>query len=173
MVGSRLRPPGCDRLLAWGLWKSKKPQYDQPGCKAQRRKRLHIETYRYSGPDASDIHLRNAAGAGPDPVRQMEAFARSVIFGATDRNTAGTPAEVSDRYIRALSQWMVEIHAGRGEMLTPEKAVKLAIGANAVIAQLSRERSLDPARMTSAEALQVALDMIGARIGVDFAAANG
>ena len=131
------------------------------------------ESHPCSEGNASEIHLSNAAGAGLDPVRQIEAFARSVIFSATDENTTETRTEVSGRHIRKLSLWISEIHTGRGETLAREEADKLAIGANAVISQLSREPSLDPARITAEKALLIALDMIGPRIGVTFGAPDG
>lgn len=57
--------------------------------------------------------------------------------------------------------------------MASEEAVKLAIGANAVISQPSRELSLDPARITAEKALQTAPDMIRPRIGVTFGAPDG
>ncbi len=103
----------------------------------------------------------------------MEAFARSVFFNPAGNDATGTETANRDLCIQTLSGWIADIHAGRSETLTPDDARKLAIGVSAVIDGISLERSLNPVGMTAAEALQIALDIIGPKIGVVFAFPDG
>ena len=148
---------------------------------------LMLEAYRQFNDAALAVHLKTAADAGPDPAAQLGAFTRSVlIFNAADRNqmniwvsfqelvvtdaeVAAAQAENYDLFLEALAGWIADIYAGRGEALEPPAVRKLAIGVNSVIDGVWLECSLNPSRMTPDEALEIALDMIGARLGVTFA----
>ena len=148
---------------------------------------LMLEAYRQFNDEAWAAHLQAAAGAAPGPDRQLEAFARSVLFFyAADRRRmkirvsfqglvitheemAAAQAENCDRFLQALGGWIRELYADRGEKLTAAAARKLAIGVNSVIEGVLLRCVQNPSRMTPEEALAIALDMIGARVGVSFA----
>jgi AcrR family transcriptional regulator len=148
---------------------------------------LMLEAYRQFKRDALAAYLQAAADAGPEPARQLKAFTRSVLlFNAADRSemniwvsfqelvitdaeVAAAQAEHYDLFLEALAGWITDIYAGRGEQLMPGAVRKLAIGVNSVIDGVRLECSLNPSRMTPEEALEIALDMIGAKLGVAFA----
>ena len=149
---------------------------------------LMLEAYRQFKHDTLAVSLQAAADAGPDPAAQLEAFTRSVLFsGADDRRqmniwvsfqelvitepeVAAAQAEAYDLLLETLGGWITDIYAARGEQCTPDAVRKLAIGVNSVIDGVWLECSLNPMRMTPEEALEIALDTIGARLGVAFAA---
>ena len=148
---------------------------------------LMLEAYRQCQREALAVYLQAAADAGPDPAAQLEAFIRSVLFlNTADRNQmniwvsfqdlvlrntelAAARAENYDRLLQTLGGWITDICVGRGEELTPAVVRKLAIGVNSVIDGVWLECSLNPSRMAPEEALEIALDMIGAKLGVAFA----
>ena len=148
---------------------------------------LMLEAYRQFNDEAWAVHLQAAADAAPRPGRQLKAFARSVLFFyATDRERtkirvsfqelvisnaemAAAQAENYDRFLQALGGWISELYADRGEKLTAAAVRKLAIGVNSVIEGILLRCVLNPSRITPDEALAIALDMIGARVGVSFA----
>ena len=148
---------------------------------------LMLEAYRQFKRDTLAVYMQAAGSAGPDPAAQLEAFTRSVLFsGAADRRqmniwvsfqelvitepeVAAAQAENYDLFLETLGGWITDICAARGEQLTAAAVRKLAIGVNSVIDGVWLECSLNPARMTPEEALEIALDMIGAKLGVDFA----
>ena len=152
---------------------------------------LLVESYRHFKRSALDLHLDEAAKAGTDPIRQLETFTRSILFFndvdrkqmniwvsflesvITNTRISAVQAENYDRSIGALSVWITRIHAGRGEHLSPDQVRRLAIGVYSVIDGVWLECSLDPLRMTPEEALNIALDMIGARLDITFATFSG
>ncbi len=149
---------------------------------------LLFEAYRHFKDRALAVHLSEADRAEPDPVGRLEAFVRSVLFfnGAraeqmriwagfvdlviTDSNAAAVQTATHDRFIREISNCVIRIHRLRGESLSADAASRVALGINSVIDGIWLERSLNPSRMTPEEALDTALDMIGARLGVSFRA---
>ena len=151
---------------------------------------LMLEAYRQFKSDTLAVYLQSAGCAGPDPAAQLEAFTRSVLFsGASDRRqmniwvsfqelvitepeVAAAHAETYDAFLETLGGWISDIYAARGEQLTPVDVRKLAIGVNSVIDGVWLECSLNPSRMSPDEALEIALDMIGASLGVTFAASG-
>ena len=148
---------------------------------------LMLEAYRQFKRDTLAVYMQAAGSAGPDPAAQLEAFTRSVLFsGAADRRqmniwvsfqelvitepeVAAAQAETYDLLLETLGGWITDIYAARGEQLTPAAVRKLAIGVNSVIDGVWLECSLNPARMAPEEALEIALNMIGANLGVVFA----
>ena len=147
---------------------------------------LLAEAYSHFRRSALNVYLDEAAAVGADPVEQLKAFTRSCLFFnaanteqmkiwvsflesvITDPNISAAQAAIHDRFIDAVSVWVTRICADRGESLTPDQARRLAIGVFSVIDGVWLECSLNPTRMTSDEALEIALDMIGARLGVTF-----
>lgn len=151
---------------------------------------LLVESYRHFMSSALSIYLDEAADAGSDPVKQLEGFVRSVLFfNAADRKQMNiwvsflelviTDSRISaaqaanyDLFIQNLGRWLIRIFEDRGEELTAIEARKLAIGINSVIDGVWLECSLNPTRMTPEEALDIALDIIGARLAVTFEPAS-
>ena len=151
---------------------------------------LMLEAYRQFKRDALAVYLRAAADAGPDPARQLAAFTRSVLFFdaadrsqmniwvsfqeliITDPDVATAQAEYYDLFLEALAGWITDIYAAKGMQLEPAAVRKLAIGVNSVVDGVRLECSLNPSRMSPDEALEIALDMIGAKLGVTFSDVN-
>ena len=147
---------------------------------------LMLEAYRQFKRGALAAYLQAAADAGPEPARQLKAFTRAVLFFnaddrsemniwvsfqelvITDTEMAAAQAEYYDCFLEALAGWITDIYAARDEQLMPAAVRKLAIGVNSVIDGVRLECSLNPSRMTPEEALEIALDMIGANLGVAF-----
>ena len=148
---------------------------------------LMLEAYRQFRHDSLTAHLQAAADAGPRPARQLEAFTRSVLFSnaadrkqmklrvsfqelvITNEQVAAAQAENYDRFLQALGGWIKELYAGGGKDLTTADVRKLAIGVNSVIEGVLLRCTLNPSAMTPDEALEIALDMIGSKLGVSFA----
>ena len=135
-------------------------------------------------------YIAEAKNAGPDPARRLEAFARTILLRRADAGrklmktwisflepvisdpeVSAIQSEVYDLYVLELSQCVEEMFANRGEPLDPESVRKLAIGIYSLLDGLWLECALNPSRMTPDEALEIALDLIGTRLGVSFAAA--
>ena len=151
---------------------------------------LLFEAYRHFKDSALATYLAEADKAEPDPVGRLEAFVRSILFfnaaraeqmriwaGSvelviTDSNAAAVQAATYERFIREIGNCVIRIHRLRGESLSAEAARKLALGIKSVIDGIWLECSLNPSRMTPGEALDIALDMIGARLGVSFLASE-
>ena len=150
---------------------------------------LMIEAYRHFRRSGLMAVLSEAENAGPDPTKQLEAYAKAIFsvrigggrrlrlmkiwigflgLVVTDPDISAEQSEVYEIYVRELSSYITHIYAGRGETLTSDAAWKLAIGIHSVIDGLWLECSLNPLRMTPDQALEIALDLIGARIGVSF-----
>jgi len=147
---------------------------------------LFLEAYRHFKATGLEAYLRAAREAGPDPVKRLEGFVRSVLtyrtgegeqmkiwagfveLVVTDPNLAAAQAVAYDRFVEEISGCIFAIHAVRGEALSVEAAREMALGVNAVIDGVWLECSLNPSRMTTEEALYIALDMIGTRLGVSF-----
>ena len=150
------------------------------------KRELMLEAYRQFQRDWLAAHLRAAAGAGPEPASRLEAFTRSVLLSTaadrkqakirvsfqelviTDAQIAAAHAESYDHFLQALEGWIGELYAGRGEKLTTAAVRKLAIGVNSIIEGVLLCRILNPSAMTPEEAVEIALYMIGANLGVSF-----
>ena len=148
---------------------------------------LMVESYHYYRRNALMEYLFEAASAGPDPAKRLEAFTKSIfILNAdaernkmkiwvsflelviTDSEVSTVQAEIYELFVQEYSSIVTRIYANRGETLAPESARKIAIGINSVLDGLWLECSLNPSRMTPDEAVEIALDLIGARVGVSF-----
>ena len=86
----------------------------------------------------------------------------------TDPQISSIQSEIYDLYVKELSDCVEELFAERGEPLDPVTTRRLAIGIYSLIDGLWLEYALNPSRMTPDEALDIALDLIGARLGVSF-----
>jgi len=150
---------------------------------------LMIEAYRHFRRNGLTASLSEAEAAGADPVKRLEAFTRAIFYLRTgggrrlrlmkiwisflelvikEPKISAEQSEVYELYAQELSNCVKEIYANRGETLASDAAWKLAIGIHSVIDGVWLECSLNPSRMTPDEALEIALDLIGARIGVSF-----
>ena len=152
----------------------------------QSKENLLVESYRQFKGNALAVYLNEADEAGPEPAKKLAAFTRSILFfNAADRKQMNiwlsflesvvTDSRIStaqaanyDIFIQNLSHWLTRLYADRGDPLTPDAIRKLAIGINSIIDGLWLECSLNPSRMTPEEALEIGMDLIGARIGVPF-----
>lgn len=150
------------------------------------KRELMLEAYRQFQRDWLAAHLRAAAGAGPEPASRLEAFTRSVLLSnaadrkqakirvnfqalvITDAQIAAAHAESYDRFLQVLEGWIGELYAGRSENLTTAAVRKLAISVNSIIEGVLLPCILYPSAMTSEEAVEIALYMIGANLGVSF-----
>ena len=151
------------------------------------KRALMIESYRLFKTEALKVYRLEAASAGPDPARRLEAFIRSVfLYNAergtrqmrvwvsflelvvTDEEVARIQAEVYDLFIGEFTSALTGIYSERGERLSADSARDLAMGVNSVMDGLWLECSLNPSRMGPEEALRLALNLIGPRIGVTF-----
>ena len=147
---------------------------------------LLLESYRHFKRRWLGVYLTAADNAGHDPVERLAAFVRSILFFkaadvdhmrtwanfvelvTTNPEASAAQSESYERFIDEITNCLFRIYAGRGESLNEESAEKLALGINSVIDGVWLECSLNPSRMTPEEASEIALDMIGARIGVSF-----
>lgn len=152
---------------------------------------LLFEAYRHFTDSALAVYLAEADKAEPDPVGRLGAFVRSILFFdagnaeqmriragfvdlvITDPDASAVQAATYERCIREIGNCVVRIRRLRGDSLSADAARKLALGINSVIDGVWLECSLNPSRMTPEEALDIALDMIGARLGVSFPARPG
>ena len=147
---------------------------------------LMLEAYRHFGHSLAEAHLADVDKAGLDPVRRLQAYARSVFLfdpareermriwagflelAVTDASAAAVQAATRARLVREITGCVAGVYAARGEQLSPDAAHKLAVGIHSAISGAWLECSLNPSIMSPAEALAIALDMIGGRIGVSF-----
>ena len=149
-------------------------------------------SYRHFRQSAVMAYIAEAKNAGPDPARRLEAFARTILLRRADAGrklmktwisflepvisdpeVSAIQSEVYDIYVQELSQCVEQMFANRGEPLDPEAVRKLAIGIYSLLDGLWLECALNPSRMTPDEALEIALDLIGTRLGVSCGAALG
>ncbi|MDE0330679.1 MAG: TetR family transcriptional regulator C-terminal domain-containing protein [Nitrospinae bacterium] len=153
----------------------------------EHKREMLVESFHHHNRKRLQWYLDEAAKAGADPAKQMAAFIRCILnffeldkiqkniwvnfmeMILTDDDFLEEHAAQYDRYLRIMSGWITGIHRGRGESLPPDEADKLAIGVMSVIDGLWLECALNPSRMAPDDALEIALDMISARIGVSFA----
>ena len=120
--------------------------------------------------------------AGPGAVAQLAAFTRALLFAGADGRqklkvwvgfhelvitepTVGA-AHIEARHSRleALGGWIAVICAVRSERLTPPAVRKLAVGVSAAVNGDRLTCALNPSRVTPEEALETALETIGARL---------
>ena len=86
----------------------------------------------------------------------------------TDRNMAAIQSETYEFFLQELGDCLTEIYATKGETPSPDDIRSLAIAIYSAIDGIWLECALNPSRMTPDEALKIALDLIGPRIGVSF-----
>ena len=135
-------------------------------------------------------HLRfpdSAHVAGLEPDDRLKAFVLSLLsrptvedseemlrgglaaLGRLDPDASAECAKAREKLIDQVGEFILGIHAGRGEALDREARRELALAVASVVGGLWVERALNPLAMTPGEAQRIALDMIGARLGVSFA----
>ena len=147
---------------------------------------LMIEAYRHFEHSLAEAHLAEVDKAGLDPIRRLQAFARSVFLFdpvrgermriwagflelmITDSRVAAVQAATRARLVREITGCVTGIYAARGERLSPDGAHNLALGILSTIDGAWLHHSLNPSKTTPSDALEIALDMIGGRIGVSF-----
>lgn len=148
---------------------------------------LMSESYRHFRRSAMTAYMSEAKGAGADPVKRLEAFAATLLVGQAaarrrimkiwisylplliaDRNIAEVHAETYEFFLQELADCLTRIYAQRGETPSPDDIRRLAIAIYSAIDGIWLECALNPSRMTPDEALKIALDLIGPRIGISF-----
>jgi len=154
---------------------------------------LMLEAYRHFRNSLLENCLDAADKAGADPVKRLEALTRSILLlnpshagtmriwagfvdlVITDPAAAAVQATNRQRHVREIRGCITGIYAARGERLSPKAAQRLALGVNSAIDGVWLECGLNPSVATPEEALAIALDMIGGRLGVSFSngAQNG
>ncbi len=152
---------------------------------------LMLEAYRYFRDNLLQVCLAAAEKEGADPVKRLQTFTRSMfLYNAaqgetmriwagfvelviTDPEVAALQATSRAQYIREIRGCVTGIYAARGEQLSPDSAQTIAQGINAIIEGMWFERILDPVGIKPDDALEIALDMIGGRMGVSFPARRG
>ena len=77
-------------------------------------------------------------------------------------------AKAREKSIEEIRGFISGIYASRGESLDPQTGRRLALTVSSVIDGIWFECALHPAAMTPSDAQRIALDMIGARLGVTF-----
>ena len=148
---------------------------------------LMSESYRHFRQSGITAYLSEAEGAGTDPVKRLEAFAAMLLVGqatarrrimkiwisflpllVADRNIAAIHAETYEFFLRELADCLTRIFAQRDETPSPDEIRRLAIAIYSAIDGIWLECALNPSRMTPEEALRIALDLIGPRVGISF-----
>ncbi|MDE0457821.1 MAG: TetR/AcrR family transcriptional regulator [Chromatiales bacterium] len=148
---------------------------------------LMSESYRHFRRSAMTAYMSEAKDAGTDPVKRLEAFAATLLVGqaaarrrimkiwisylpllVADRNIAAVHAETYEFFLQELADCLTRIYAQRGETPSPDDIRRLAIAIYSAIDGIWLECALNPSRMTPDEALKIALDLIGPRIGISF-----
>ena len=148
---------------------------------------LMVESYRHFTRCAWSTYIAAADRAGADPVKRIEAFARSMFclhpesdrrqlkiwvsfleLVMVDPRVEEIRRENQEHVLNELSNDIRAIWIGRDESIADDDVRKLAMGVEAVINGLWLECSLNPSRMTPDEALDIGLSLIGARLGVSF-----
>ena len=148
---------------------------------------LMSESYRYFRRSAMTAYISEAESSGADPVKRLEAFAATLILGQaaarrrimniwisflplllTDRNMAAIQSETYEFFLQELVDCLTKIYATKGETPSPDDIRRLAIAIYSAVDGIWLECALNPSRMTPDEALKIALDLIGSRIGVSF-----
>ena len=148
---------------------------------------LMRESYRQFRQSGIDAYRSEVERAGEDPVKRLEAFAATLILGqaaerrrimniwisflpllVADRSIAAIQSEAYDFFHQELGDCLARIYASRGEALSLEDAGRLAIAIYSSIDGIWLECALNPSRMAPDEALKVALNLIGPRLGISF-----
>ena len=148
---------------------------------------LMSESYRHFRRSAMTAYISEAENAGADPVKRLEAFAATLILGQatarrrimniwisflplllTDRNMAAIQSETYEFFLQELGDCLTKIYAIKGETPSPDDIRRLAIAIYSAIDGIWLECALNPSRMTPDEAFEIALNLIGPRIGVSF-----
>ncbi len=147
---------------------------------------LMLEAYRYYRSSLLESCLDAADKAGADPVKRLEALTRSILIlnpshsgtikiwagfvdlVITEPEAAAVQATNRERHVREIRGCLTGIYAARGEQLSPDAAQRLALGINSTIDGMWLECGLNPSVASPEEALTIALEMIGGRIGVSF-----
>ena len=149
---------------------------------------LMSESYRHFRRSAITAYISVSKRAGADPVKRLEAFAETLLVGQatarrrimkiwisflplliSDRNIAEIHSEAYEFFLQEVEKCLTEIYAAKGETPSSDDIRRLAIAIYSMIDGIWLECALNPSRMTPNEALKIALDSIGLRIGVSFA----
>ena len=132
-----------------------------------------------------------AATADPDPVRQLETRARAIFNSRAlmgrkmtrlwisfldlvnaDSETSAMRTEIYEYYVGELADCINRIPAGRGGKPSSTEAHRLAVGIYSVIDGLWLEHALNPSGMSPDEAMEIAMELIGARIDVSISSGH-
>ena len=152
----------------------------------QGKDELMLEAFRHFRDGLSAVYRAEADKAGTDPVKRLEAFTRSIFrynaahaenrriwasfveLVTTNAEVAAVQVASCESHLQEIRDCVAGIYAARGEKLSPDAADRLALGINSIIDGAWLECGLNPSRMTLEEAMEIALDMIGERLGVSF-----
>ena len=148
-------------------------------------------SYRHFRQITRDNYVSMAATADPDPVRQLETRSRAIfnsraLMGrrltrlwisfldliCVDSEMSAMRTEIYEYYVRELADCINRIPAHRGGKPSSTEAHRLAVGIYSVIDGLWLEYALNPSGMSSDEAMEIAMDLIGARIDVSISSGH-
>ena len=146
---------------------------------------LMREAYRHFRQVTRNNYVSMAATADPDPVRVLETRARAIfnsraLMGrkmirlwisfldlvSADSKMSAIRVDIYDYYVRELADCIIRIPVGQGGKSSSAEAHRLAVGVYSVIDGLWLEHALNPSGMSPDEAMEIAMDLIGARIDV-------
>ena len=146
---------------------------------------LMRESYRHFRHITRENYVSMAATADPDPVRQLETRAMAIfnsraLMGrrltrlwisfldlvSADSEMSEMRIEIYEYYVGELADCINRIPAGRGGKPSSTEAHRLAVGIYSVIDGLWLEYALNPSGMSPDEAMEIAMELIGARIDV-------
>ncbi len=148
---------------------------------------LMREAYRHFRQVTQDTYVSMAATTDPDPVGQLESRARAIFNSralvgrrltrlwisfldpvSADSRMSAMRTEIYEYYVRELADCIIRIPVGRGGKRSSAQAHRLAVGIYSVIEGLWLEHALNPSGMSPDEAMEIAMDLIRARIDVSF-----
>jgi len=140
---------------------------------------LMLASYDYFQSSALEVYTAEAEKSGEDPLVALEAFIRSLFYYnndkgrhqmkiwvcflelvMTDQNIAKKQAEHYELMIDIYIEFMHKVFLIKNKALDQSEAKELALGVNSIVDGLWLECSLNPDRITSEHALEIALKFI-------------